>query len=466
MSGGDSLIRELFGISDCELVSADETVEHGKRCKTIRLAYAGPVPKECAKCAARTYSHGRRELNVVDTPMGGMPTRIVITFPRRRCSQCGNLWQPTFENVNETRKMTSRAYLDIAQRSLRATFREVAEDYMLTHVTVKNVFEDFIRDYDRRLRFRTPAFLGIDEIKIKKIGEVTVITDLEHRTLYDMLEGRNQKALTEYFMAMPDRERVLWVCSDMYRPFQKSIGTAMPNARWAIDHFHVVMKANEAVDTIRRELQQDMGRKARINTKRGLAYTLKTRRRDLTAEEAMKIRLLRDDPELKPLAVAFDLKEEFFDIWDENPVSKNKAMSAFDEWERSIPADTHYDVFRTLARTVHNFHGQIFHYWDCPLAISNGYTECANRLIRETNMKGRGYSFETLRARSLYRKTNLQSIIDSGGLSVGPRILTQGPLFTTEAIDTDTPEADEDDDWEPFPEPEYDVDETAGEILD
>lgn len=263
---------------------------------------------------------------------------------------------------------------------------------------------------------------------------------------------------------MPDREKVLWVCSDMYRPFQKSIGKAMPNARWAIDHFHVVMKANEAVDTIRRELQQGMSRKARINTKRGLAYTLKTRRRDLTTEEAMKIRLLRDDPTLAPLAVAFDLKEDFFDIWDENPSSKDNAMKAFDRWEDGIPEDRRYDSFRTLAQTVHNFHEQIFHYWDCPLAISNGYTECANRLIRETNMKGRGYSFETLRGRSLYRKTNLQSIIDSNGLYIGPRILAQGPLFTTEAIDADEPE--EDDDWEPFPEPDYEIDETTGEILD
>ncbi len=202
----------------------------------------------------------------------------------------------------------------------------MAEDYTLIHVTVKNVFEDFIHDYDRKLRFKTPAFLGIDEIKIKKIGEVT---DLEHRTLYDMLESRNQKTLTEYFMNMPDREKVMWVCSDMYRPFQKSIGEAMPNARWATDHFHVVMKANEAVDTIRRELQQGMSRKARINTKHGLAYTLKTRRRDLTAEEAMKIRLLRDDPMLAPLAVAFDLKEDFFDIWDDNPQSKTNAQHAF-----------------------------------------------------------------------------------------------------------------------------------------
>lgn len=81
-----------------------------------------------------------------------------------------------------------------------------------------------------------------------------------------------------------------------------------------------------------------------------------------------------------------------------------------------------------------------------------------------THPKGRGYSFETLRGRSLYRKTNLQSIIDSNGLYIGPRILAQGPLFTTEAIDADEPE--EDDDWEPFPEPDYEIDETTGEILD
>ena len=76
-------------------------------------------------------------------------------------------------------------------------------------------------------------------------------------------------------------------------------------------------------------------------------------------------------------------------------------------------------------------------------------------------MKGRGYSFETLRGRSLYRKTNLLNIINSGGLSIGPRILTKDALFTTEADDDE-----EDDEWEPFPEPEYEVDEVTGEILE
>ena len=44
MNGSDSLIRELFGIANCDLTSTDETVENGKRCKTILLSYKGEVP--------------------------------------------------------------------------------------------------------------------------------------------------------------------------------------------------------------------------------------------------------------------------------------------------------------------------------------------------------------------------------------------------------------------------------------
>ena len=31
---------------------------------------------------------------------------------------------------------------------------------------------------------------------------------------------------------------------------------------------------------------------------------------------------------------------------------------------------------------------------NCPSRISNGYAECANRLINETDVRGRGYSFD------------------------------------------------------------------------
>ena len=117
---------------------------------------------------------------------------------------------------------------------------------------------------------------------------------------------------------------------------------------------------------------------------------------------------------------AYDLKEDFFDIYDEHPSSRDDAEAAFDGWRASIPDAASFDPFRVLARTVENHCKYIFNYWDCPSRISNGYTECANRLINETDMRGRGYSFDTLRARALYRRQNLDRIIASNGLTIGP----------------------------------------------
>lgn len=47
-------------------------------------------------------------------------------------------------------------------------------------------------------------------------------------------------------------------------------------------------------------------------------------------------------------------------------------------------------------------------------------------------MRGRGYSFDTLRNRTLHRRQNFDRIIASSSVTIGPRIDAPGPLFVTE----------------------------------
>ena len=79
---------------------------------------------------------------------------------------------------------------------------------------------------------------------------------------------------------------------------------------------------------------------------------------------------------------------------------------------------------------------------------------------RDGHEGGRGYSFETLRARTLYRRQNLDRIIASNGLTIGPRIDAPGPLFVTEP-DREDEAVDE------FIDPRsgVKVDATTGEVL-
>lgn len=216
-------VEELLGVRGCALAGSSTEIDKGRRLQTFDLEYRGPVPQDCPQCGGTLHSHGTRSMTVAATPHLGAPTKLAIEFPRMRCSACGFVWRPEIGGVDETHRMTEAAYADIAQRSLRLTFREVADEYPLSHVTVKNVFEDFVRENAARLRFKVPAFLGIDEKNLKRVGMVTVITDLENRTVFDMVPGRTQADLDAYFSRLPGLEHVQWVCSDMYRPFWKSI---------------------------------------------------------------------------------------------------------------------------------------------------------------------------------------------------------------------------------------------------
>ena len=430
---GNNFVKQLFDINNCDVVKMEDVEVDGRLVKSVYLRYEGGIPPRCPICGGKMHKHGDRDNKILDTPMAGLPTVLYIKVPRYRCQnpECKHIWQPEIDNIDARRSVTNRAFADITERSIRMTFEQVCDDYAFAPNTAKNIFIDFLREKAEKMRFKTPAFLGIDEIKIKKIGEVTVVTDLEHHTLFDMFEGRNKQRLLDYFTQLPGKEKILWVCSDMYRPFEDTLKSTMPNAKWVIDHFHVVAKANEALDYIRRKVQMPLPKTERIKTKKGFAYTLKMRYNKLTTEDQEKIRLLRANPKLAILATAYDLKEDFFNIYDGNIESKENAQAAFKAWEESIPSEPIFDKFRDVADMVNNHYEAIFAWWDCPSAISNGYTECINRLIRENNLRGRGYSFEILRGRTLYRKSNLKNL-ENNGLLYGPEISEYGPNFLFE----------------------------------
>ncbi|MDT1893157.1 transposase, partial [Acinetobacter baumannii] len=101
------------------------------------------------------------------------------------------------------------------------------------------------------------------------------------------------------------------------------------------------------------------------------------------------------------LAMAYDFKEAFFCIYDEP--DKQSAQNAFEAWKNSLPPYG-MEPFKKLVKTVHNHYDDIFAYWDAPFSLTNGYTEGLNGLIKMSNRLGRGYSYEIIRAKTLYSK--------------------------------------------------------------
>jgi transposase len=240
--------------------------------------------------------------------------------------------------------------------------------------------------------------MGIDEVNLA--GDYRcVITNLATNNVFQMLEFRTQEHLKPFFKNLPDREKVEWVCTDMWRPFKRSFSQYLPNARLVIDKFHVVKMASEALEEERKKYQMTLTKDERLHVKKSIRWLTLKRPASLTPAERTALEVVRQT--IPALAEAYDLKEAFYQIYDD--LDKASAMRTFEVWENSLPS-TGLDMFRSLARTVHNHYEDIFAYWDSPSRFTNAYTECLNGLIKVANRMGRGYSYEIIRAKTLYAK--------------------------------------------------------------
>lgn len=368
------------------------------RILTVVVELIEDDPPHCPDCSQPLHRHGRRASIFADTPMQMQPVRLEIMRPRYRCETCGKTVTPPLTFLDEKRRATRRLVEAIRERCLGMTFHALALQTGLAVNTIKNIAQDLIEELERTVRYETPVIMGIDEVNLA--GQYRcVITNLATNNVFQILEFRTQDHLKPFFRDLSDRERVEWVCTDMWRPFKRSFSEYLPNARLVIDKFHVVKMASEALEDERKKYQATLIKDDRLQVKKSIRWLTLKRPGNLTPAEKKALVAVRET--IPSLGLAYDVKEAFFCVYDED--DKESAMKAFEAWENALPEDD-LPRFHALAKTVHNHYDDIFAYWDSPGRITNAYTECLNGLIKLSNRTGGGYSYEIIRAKTLYAK--------------------------------------------------------------
>jgi transposase len=181
---------------------------------------------------------------------------------------------------------------------------------------------------------------------------------------------------------------------DMWQPYRRAVEETLPNATVVVDKFHIQRMGNNAMETIRKQLRASLSDKRRRTLKKD-RYILLRRRRDLKEQDILILQSWTHN--FPTLGAAYELKESFFDIWDET--NRQAAESRYDLWQADIPIEL-ADQFEPIVTAMTNWRGPIFAYFDT--GLTNAYTEAMNGLIRVIDRAGRGYSFEALRAKMLY----------------------------------------------------------------
>lgn len=278
------------------------------------------------------------------------------------------------------------------------TSTDIARRYNISVPTVQRLFTS-ISPASSHLS----SSISIDEFKGNAGAKFqVVINDLDNYICLNIIEDRSPDILYAKLLEYPlaERLKVKHVSIDLSSAFKKMVKECFPNAKIAADKFHTVRMANDALNTIRKQVQSKLPTDQRRYFKRS-KYLMLTREKNLLKDEdrtALQVMLNYSDE----LSAAYAMKEAYFNLLDSSDskqfIQRLKCFQAAVENQKLKP-------FRTLLNTTLQWKTEIIH--GIATGYNNGFTEGCNTTIK--NLKRICYSyrnFENFKRRIIYLLNN------------------------------------------------------------
>ena len=431
------LLMDLLDIRGLE--SVDRLIDNNKRQYRIFAEIIDPQ-NFCPACGSQELHRlGHRKRVYGDSPLRDYRVLLEIQVQRYRCLKCLFVFLHDVPGIDPLHRMTLRCVRYIRDRGMRHTFAHVAELIGCNEKTIRNICKEFMWQINEVEIPYMPDWLGMDETHIR--GKYRcVLADIGRGQVIDILENKKDLTIAKWLFEQDARykreerkhskergepetrkeqSKLKGVTMDMTGNFRKLIRNQFPDVPIVVDKYHVLSKANDAVDIVRNRLQAGKNKKTRTwwNNNKGLLRSRKIPHNPKVYKEA-KFKLdnwLANEPEL---ATVYQLKQKFFAIYYLS--NKKDAERAMDDWYEEVQKTNMEEPFADLVSVLYGkkkkppkkppkkprkepetWKKEILAYFDYP-DKTNAFCESLNNLAKTLNRAGRGYDFTTLRARVLY----------------------------------------------------------------
>lgn len=381
---------DFLGLPGLKTTLKAETAE------TIEVEAEATEPRFAPCCLfadLRKDGHRPNRRLVNDTPHGGKAVLVRLKVHRAKCVACGKKGiAEVLPHLRHDRHMTQRCFEHIARQCLRSTNSEVGREVHVSEGTARSILGQYLAEHMAQIERTTPRVLGLDEKTILRKPRA-VLGDVENRKLLDVLPNRDW-ALVAFLEGLPDRERVEVFCTDMYPPYRQLWRRHLSHAAHVTDKFHVVRRANLAVDKVRAAYAATLEGRERTelrNAKRlfGMrAGDMPDWARDRLREWSLRHPVLSE---------AYWTKERFFELY-EVCHTPTEAEHYYRHWVQTLPAQVKA-VFKKHCSIQPFWMPTVLAYFDHP--YTTGYIESVNRVIDDIHRAGRGYSFDVIRGKLL-----------------------------------------------------------------
>ncbi|GGE78264.1 ISL3 family transposase [Nesterenkonia cremea] len=378
------------------------------------------TPMGCPDCGVIAISAGRKSVDLIDAPVYGIPARLRWRKRRWRCVDPGCA-RGVFTEQNLTvaapRALLTRrciAYGIMMMRrenlSVQGLARQMGVDWHTAWRAIGPVLAHAATDEHR---FAGVTTLGVDEhiwhhVNPARRGpkELTGMVDLTRNSegrvqarLLDLVPGRSGTVYAEWLAAGgPEFRTGIQIAPlDPFAGYKNAIDAQLTEATAVLDAFHVVKLGTQAVDEVRRRVQQQtLGHRGRKGDPLyGIRRLLQAGIENLSQAQCRRIeKVITADPRHEEVFIAFQCAQELRSAYQHHDLSAGRriALKVLESFS-SCPVPE----IAKLGRTLRRWRSEFLAYFTTDRS-NNGGTEAVNGLIELARRIARGF-----RNRSNYR---------------------------------------------------------------
>jgi transposase len=333
----------------------------------------------CPQCRSRDVI--RRGVSIRwfrNVPVGAECTWLIARLPRVKCRACGVVRQIPLGLAEPRRGYTHAFARYVLELSRYMTIKDVADHLGVSWDVVKDIQKRHLRRRYARPNLDRVRRIAIDEICVGRgYRFLTLVLDIDSGAILFVGQGKKAESLRPFWQRLRrSKAKIKAVAIDMSPAYLKAVTEHLPKAAVVFDRFHVVKLLGAKLSQLRRELYRH-ATKTQQQVLKGSRWLLLKNPENLDPAKGEPQRLRRALRLNEPLAVAYYLKEDLREIW--NQWGKLPARWKLLDWYHQAMASG-IRVLQDFARTLLAHADGILAWYDHP--ISTGPLEGTNNKIK------------------------------------------------------------------------------------
>jgi transposase len=396
-----SLLYHAFGVRDYQYLKSN-FVEG-------RVVFVIKQKAETLCCAACGSEEVIRQGSVVRSfhalPIGSRSVMLEASIPRLECRECSVVRQAAIGFAEPRRTYTKSFERYVLELSQSMTILDVAVHLNVSWDIVKDIQKRNLNKHFAKPKLKHLKHLAIDEIAVSKGHRyLTVVLDLESGAVVFVGDGKGADALLPFWKRLrASHAKIEAVATDMSPAYIDAVTTHLPKAALVFDRFHVMKLYNEKLSQLRRDLQREATDGPMKKSIKGTRWLLVKNPENLDPARNEQQRLAEILKLNEPLALAYYLKEDLREVWEQ--VDEEAAQAHLMDWILRAEISG-VAMLVKFAKTL-RFHAQgILAWYDYP--ISTGPLEGTNNKIKTMKRQAYGFrdhEFFKLKILALHRTT-------------------------------------------------------------